>query len=299
MRAPLAVFVSMLFVTVVVARADDSFKWNAFDRREARAGTKFAEELSKSDRRSLKFMLDGERKVEVHEGTEKIRLIHAVASVSSKGITEDKITVERWMRAWDKDSDDSLEGSTLTVKGEGAFRTWAAEGEKPVTRAANTWVQQHIVKDGKRDPALDELDWDFILPREPLADGSTWTIDPATFAREVMGPQVAIDAKKSQGSGKLTAVKLDNGVHFGHVEVSVSLALETLGSSKVTWKKGGVQEFRYVLDLSLEPRRRDVVAGLITMELLGEGSVEPPGRDPLDLEIEEKSRLEVRRMPVE
>ncbi len=289
-----------LLVLAAVARADDAvFKWNAFERREPRAGTKFTEELTKSDKRTLKFAIEGKAKEETHEGKEEIRLVHAVASVSSNGITEDRITFEKWSRAWDTVIDTSLEGAVVTVKGEGPFRTSATDSERPVSRAANAWLQSHVLKDGKKDPLLDELEWDFILPKDPVVEGGTWTIDPAAFAREVMGPQASIDAKRSSGTGKLERVKTENGVRFGHVEVTVSLALETLGPSKVAWKKGGIQEFRYVLDLSLEPKRKDLVAGVITMELSGEGTVEPPGQDLIDVDLVEKSRLEVRRRPVE
>jgi hypothetical protein len=294
-----AVLSVALLVLAAHACAEDGFKWNPAERRVAAKGTKFREELAKTDQRTLKFVVEGRAREEKHEGTEKIQLVHSIGAVASAGVVEDTISVAAWSRAWDGDADESLEGATLTVTGEGNYRTCAIESGRTVTRAANAWIQTHIVKNGHGEPALDELDWDFILPKEPVADGGSWTLDPVAFAKEVMGARTVIDAKKSSGTGKLTKVKVENGVHFGHIEVTVSLALETLGQSKVRWRKGGVQEFRYVLDVSLEPRRKDGVSGVITIELAGEGTVEPPGGDPLELEIDEKSRLEMRRSPLE
>jgi len=253
------------------ARADDAFKWNPAERPAPRAGDKFCEELTKSDDRSLKFTRDGQPVERKEVGKESIRLLHAIAAASSTAVSEDRITVQKWSLATDRAVDSSLEDAIVTVKGEGAYRTFNAESERTISRVANRWIDSHLVKGGKRDPTLDELDWDFILPKEPAADGGTWTIDTAAFAREVMGPKATFDAKKSRGEGKLTGVRVEKGVHFGHVEVSVSLALDALGESPVTWAKGGVREFRYVLDLSLEPRRRDVVAAVITIELSGRG----------------------------
>src|SRR5947199_10656912 len=99
---------------------------------------KFCEEMSKSNERVLRFAdAEGRPAEEKHVGTEKIRLVHTVAAATSAAVTEDRIVVEKWLRAWDRDTDSSLEGAIVTVKGEDAFRTFNAESEKPLTRAGN------------------------------------------------------------------------------------------------------------------------------------------------------------------
>jgi len=288
----------LLLALAATPGAADDFKWDPRERPLRASGSKFCEELSKTETLVRRYTDESGAHEDRREGREKIRLNHAVAAVDSAAVTEDKITVAEWSLQQGAERDDTLEGAVVTVKGEGAYRAANAQSERTLSRLASRWIEGHIVKGGKLEPTLDELDWDFILPKDPIADGGTWTIDPGAFAREVLGPRAEIDANRSKGTGKLTGVHVDKDVHFGRIEVSVSLALESLGAAKVTWTKGGVQEFHYVIDFSLEPRRRDVVAAVISMELKGSGTVTPEGAT-IPIELDETSRLEVRRTPLD
>jgi hypothetical protein len=168
-----------------------------------------------------------------------------------------------------------------------------------LSKDARAWIEKDLVKGGKGDTGLDELDWAFILPRENVRDSGEWPLDPAALARELLPPRTEIDPERSRASGRLTAVRVDGGAHLGHVEVSIDLAQATLGQGKISWTNGGIREFRYVLDISLEPAKRDIVSGVITAALKGKGTVEVAEGPPFEVEIDESSKIVVKRTPIE
>ncbi len=285
-----------LLVLGGVARAD-GFAWDPGARAPRRIGARFFEEIEKRESEAAVFSnADPQLSQERVDSVEKIRLLHEIAQATSEAVTEDRIHVEQWSRARTGSSaDESLEGDVVVVQGADSSRTFTVEGDRPASPSAKVWLQTNAAKRAKRDPGLDELDWPFILPHESVTEGGEWSLDPEALAREVLGRRARIDPARSHGKGKLVTVQLNGGVHMGHVEVDVALALETLGGTKVSWTSGGIMQLHYVLEISLEPARRDQVTGTISMTLSGEGALEQPGQDAIGFTLDQSSTVTLRK----
>ncbi len=299
MRPRAEVMLVLLGLALGAARAGDGFAWDPAARPIYKVGQRFEEALEITDASHKKFTSpDGATAPRDVEVAASVRLLHEVAEVTS-GVSEDRIHVERWSQgAKGREPDTSLEGALVTLKGAAPYRSSSVETQNTLSRDARAWVERHLVKGGAGDTGLAELEWAFILPRAPVPDGGEWSLDPDAMARELV-PGSEIDAGRSRASGKLTNVRVDGVAHVGHVEVSIDLVQTTLGLGKVSWQEGGTRQFRYVLDISLEPAKRELVVGVITTTLKGKGTVEVPDKPPYDVEIDESSKIVVKRAPVE
>jgi hypothetical protein len=300
MRPRAEVTLLALGLALGAAHAGDGFAWDPGARPTYKVGQRFEEALDVTDSSHQKFTsADGATAPRDLDVAASVRLLHQVAEVTS-GVSEDRIHVERWSQGVKgRDPDTTLEGALVTLKGAAPYRSSSVETQKTLSRDARAWVEHHLVKGGAGDTGLAELDWTFILPRAPVPDGGEWSLDIDAMARELLPPRTEIDPRASRAMGKLTNVHLDGGAHMGHVEVSIDLVQTTMGLGKVSWTEGGVRQFRYVLDLSLEPGKRDLVAGVITTTLKGKGTVEVPDKPPYDVELDESSKIVVKRAPIE
>ncbi|MBI3724923.1 hypothetical protein HY251_13350, partial [bacterium] len=120
-------------------------------------------------------------------------------------------------------------------------------------------------------------DFDVLLPKEPVADGGEWTLDPKDAA-QVLYTGAEIDAEKSSVKGKLTQVKVEDGAHVGRVEVKGTLTLTRIkvNGQTIDYKDGGALEIVYVVSGSLEPERSPSRTTSIKMLFDGTGSYDTP-----------------------
>ena len=280
------------------AVAGDPYVWDTSRRPAPRAGTKFAEELEMAAVISKTLSHPGEEPTgQQKEQRENVRLVHSIGEVSPQGVTAEEIQVERWSfaeKGYQPDS--SLEGLRIVVKGTGKERTNSVEGARAPSRFAKAWIERDLLRPSARDPGLDELDLSFLFPKDKVSEGSGWKLDPQELAKGLLPPGDAIDAAKSSASGKLASVKVVNGVHVGHLEIMADLALKN--RERMVWDEGVVQRYRYVLDVSLEPDRRNDLSGTITIELKGKGTLSQGGA-PVEVVEEQSFTITLRRSTVE
>ena len=132
--------------------------------------------------------------------------------------------------------DSSLEGKTILAEGIGEKKTWKIEkDEASVSDRAKVWIEKDLVKKEKEGKT------DVLDPTAPVAPDTEWAIDVKGVAKD-MFDGVEIDEARSSAKGKLSNVRVENGLHVGKIELTVKLALKQFPGSPIPWKEGGVLE---------------------------------------------------------
>jgi hypothetical protein len=252
------------------ARADD-WKWDpSVKKATPKVGSKSYSEEEELEKQSSKVTLGAQVvQNEKHEVKTTFRLVSEVIAVDGDKVSEELVKVEKWKQeVKGDDPDTSLEGHTFRVKGTGAKKTYQIEDDKEnkVSDEAKQWIQGRIEK--KKSDDEEEKSQRVFFPKTPVPQDAEWKPDVAELAKVMGLPD--IDLAKSSAQGKLSNVHMDHGVHFGHIEVKVTFALN-LPEGK--WVEGGNLDLTLAVDTSLEPDKRDQDDGKMDVEFSGKGNV--------------------------
>src|SRR5262245_26639889 len=282
MRRALVALSFGLVVALAASRAVAyDFKWNPKVKKPApTVGEKVSQDAVESHKFSNKVSA-GEKTVQSmkERRTVTYKLTREVIAVDGKKATERLYKIETWKQeSKDEEPDTSLGGHTVRVKGNGSDKTYAIEDDpkSQVSEAAKKWIESEIAKkkpkkkksEEKATEDDDDEDEEFIhliFPKEPVADGAKWTPDVAAIAKAL---KMEAGPEKAAASGSITNVRVEDGVHVGHLEIKVSLATKI---PNVTWKEGGNMELAFTIDTSLEPDKRNASSASMEMNFSGTG----------------------------
>jgi hypothetical protein len=228
---------------------------------------------------------DGKTQGEENASEVSYRYVEEILAVDDAGKAKSvKVTIERWSRKVKDEEDKSLDGKVVMVAAEGDKKTATIQDAKgaaaEVSDDAKRWVDGELTRN-KSDTGKD---LDILLPADPIAPDSEWTVDAQKVATAMFG-DMKVDAAKSKVTGKLSNVRLDKGTPFGKVVIKLNLQLKTIPSTEAAWTQGGAFVINVEYDGSLINNRRhrsekmDMVFG-------GKGEITgPEGKATLDMKI--------------
>lgn len=296
MRRSLVAF-SLSLVLCLAARAAiaDDWKWDPKVKAAApKVGDKDVREGEDYQKMSMKVSV-GEQVVqnEKKEATTTYRYTREVIAVDGKHVSEQLVKIAAWKQVRkDEDPDTTLEGHTVRVKTLAGAKTATIEDDKEdkVSDEAKKWVDSELAKKKKKGEKDEDDDEDGemrkLFPTEPVADGAEWKPDVAKVAESM---EIHVDPAKSSAKASLTKVHVENGVHMGHLEFKLSLALVI---PSVTWTDGGVMEMTVAIDTSLERDKLDAATAAFEAKFSGKGeAVSPQGNATLKQNLTEKHTM--------
>jgi hypothetical protein len=276
----------LLALVVVVlcgapARSGDPWKWDPRERREAKEGERSFEEGEET--RSSHAEIQKTVKDELR--TLSYRIVRETLAVEKGRATKERVAVERWRLVVDGKEDECLKGRSVVVEVKGDHREAKVEGDvESISAAALEWIEKTLARDD------DPLARAALLPKDPVADGGTWSPDPEALASALL-PGITIDPAESKCEGKLVLGQAVEGRHQGSLKISAKLKLKNVPGTNDAWSEGGVLTFGLTGEGSLEPKLRR--QGTWTGEAKLSGNV----RDPdgavlyaLSLQMESKTR---------
>jgi hypothetical protein len=207
--------------------------------------------------------------------SESYRWVRHVTGVESGEISEAEVSFERWRRDKDEASDASLEGKTVTLvrdKGKLAAKLDDPDG---VSGEARTWLDGELFRCGGRLGSTEFVE-DLLLVREPAAvtTGCEWSRDPKALALGLLRT-TDLDSERSSVKGKLEAVHVVRGVHYGRVEAQAVLQVRKLDMDELRFEDGGLVLVAWRYEGSLEPARREDAERSLTVTF--EGHKKLPG----------------------
>jgi hypothetical protein len=235
-------------LTGVVKAGDDDFKWDPKKKKTPAVGDRFFSTQEDNEKAKVKIGVPGQPpQTQDQDQTIKTRLIHEVLKVEDGKIVKEKVTVERFLLSKGEGTDDdkSLEGRTIVVSGKGDKRKVRILGdEETLSPEAKAWAEKALAKDkGDEDER--------IFPDKPIGADGEWDLEVKKLAEE-MFPGVEIDAEGSSAKGKLTNVRVEDGVHMGHLDLKIKIKLKKLPGTPFEWKDGGILEMTMGGETSLE-----------------------------------------------
>jgi hypothetical protein len=274
------VALSLALAVAAVARTAcaDDFKWDPKVKKAPPVpGYKEVADATEYHKVNVK-VTQGEQVVQnvKDEATTTYKFTREIVKVDDKKkVTESVFKIEKWkIDKKGEDPDTSLEGHTVRVTGTGEAKTFKVEDDKDdkVSDGAKQWIENELAKKKKGgDDDEEDEHMKALFPSEPVGDGAEWKPDLAAVTKAL--GTTDYDPEKSSAKGSLTKVRVENGVHVGHIEIQVSLAVKQPG---VTWKEGGVMEMTISLDSSLELDKRDAQDGTVEVKFSGKGDAEGP-----------------------
>ncbi len=301
-------------IAAVLAPAALAADWK-FDpkaRPKAKAGQKKTEEgeTNQKEKSSISVEAEGEsREVKKEDKEDKVvfKLQREVKKAEDGKATEESIKIEQWVRtATGEPEDRCLEGQTLIVtKGaEGKTYKIVDEKEGAISDGARAWIEEYYAKKKKKNKKDDAEDDDEgpgkFLPQKPISDGEEWTGDPEALAKDIFGEEGLIDPARSSVKGKLSGVKVVDGLHHGVVEVTIKLKLKSLPNMPkemaFEWTKGGEFNMTVTIDGCLELEKLGGGTYKIGGELKGEAKFNAQGQNA-SLKMSVKQKIAVKSTP--
>jgi hypothetical protein len=269
------VALALALALVAAARAQDSFKWDPKVNHKPAVGYKHFTESTDVEKQSVRVTVEKQTLQKKDEDAKTVyRYTSEVLEVDGDDVTKESVKVEKWSRTEaEGDADTSLEGKTIVVKGKRPDKTWECKEKESLSEAAVAWVEKELAKkrkkkgeddeDAKKDEDREDPMKKFAGPEKPVGDGEEWTRDPEKLAKALFGDEMPIDKEKSSVKGKLSNVKVEDGVHVGHIDLKIILAIAK--SEKLT--EGGTVDLDVQMDGSLEEDKRDAAKAKMTMKL--------------------------------
>ncbi len=243
------VAVTLLFTAPgAFAQEKPDFRWDPKKEPVDEVGDKYFIEEDLTDFVKSKVEAPGrEPQVQDQETVRRFRAVHEVLAAEGGKATRKRVVVERWeVTPKGGPADRTLAGKTIVVEGPPAARKATVDGgEAGLSRAAKEWIQKELIIDR---PGVKEA----MNPKAPVADGEEWPIDPAVVV-EQMFKGAEIDPAKSSGKARLSQVQEKDGVHRGHVDVSIAIQLLKLPGTPLAWKEGGLLEVTFGGEVQLDP----------------------------------------------
>lgn len=256
-RSLVALALAVLFPAPLAAQEKD-WKWDHQKKWKPTVGYKAFKEADEDAKQSVLVTLN-KKTVQKNDTDEKTtyRFTSEVLKVEGDDATEVRYKIEKWNRSdIDGEPDDSLAGKTIVVKGKRTARTWeCTDKDAELSDAAKKWIGSQLAKSKKTDDEKssdDQLD-ELGFPEKPIADGDEWKRDPAPLAKAFFGEDMEIAPDKSSLTGKLTNVRVEDGIHWGHIELKI--VLEVAKGEK--FSEGGHIEMTLSAESSLELDKLD------------------------------------------
>jgi len=164
------------------------------------------------------------------------RYAKEVLAVQKGEAIKERVDIERWSCTDETGAtDSSLEGKTVMITGAGGRRRADVKGQKgALGGAARTWMDNELV------PPVDRV-LEVVYPKAPVRSGQSWEVDPIGLAiRWNLHELSGILPEGSEATGKLSGVRVTDGVHVGDMRVEAELALGSFPKTQMPWKSGGV-----------------------------------------------------------
>ena len=159
------------------------------------------------------------------------------------------VTLTQWSVDNGLAKDDSLQGAVLEVKGAGKERTFSlTSSPQEPSKPARAWLDRHYGA-GHREAAEVRQAW---LPKLPVSVGDTWSADLASY----LGSSTTDKVDLAKATSTCTLASVDSGV----AKVTCVAKVPFLGmpggktGPMVPWTKGGTQEIKGTLTISLVGR---------------------------------------------
>lgn len=183
--------------------------------------------------------------------------------VENDKAVENRFTIEKWSISSGKGEPDTcLEGKTILVTNIGPETSWeCTEKDAKLSPEAKAWIGAKLAKKTKPGQDDDDQGKKAFFPEKPIGDGEEWTRDPAAVAKLVLGDKLEIEGDKSSFKGKLTNVRVEDGVHVGHLELKLSLKVK----ANAQFSEGGTLVLDFVVDGSLEENKSQAASEKITL----------------------------------
>jgi hypothetical protein len=289
------VALGLILVLAGVAKAgDDDFKWDPKKKKTPAVGDRFFSTQEDNEKAKVKIGVPGQPpQTQDQNQTIKTRLVHEVLKVADGKVVKEKITIERFLLSKGEGTDDdkSLEGKIVVVEGKGGKRAARIIGDdETISPEAHAWVEKALAKDQSEE---DEQ----FYPDKPIGADGEWELEAKKLA-EALFPGVEIDAEGSSAKGKLTNVRVEDGVHMGHVELKLKIKLKKLPGTPFEWKEGGVLEMTMLGDTSLDGDKSRKKSRKMDGKLKGKAEQESDGMSiTLKMDMTMTSSMDEGEMP--
>lgn len=252
MKRAFAVLAVLTIIGAAAATAQDKFTWDPKKKRTPKAGTRYFSEEEQTQKAKVKITIPGQPEPQNQNQASKMtfRAVHDIQAVEGDKVTKETVTFEKWQGgAEGEDDDKSLEGKVVHVEVKEGKKTYKVDGgEDGLSEAAKAFLQKSFSKE------KDEDEMDKFLPKEPISDGGEWNIDPKAFS-EALLEGLDVDEKESSAKGKLTNVRVEDGVHFGTLEITIKMKLKKVPGTPLEWTEGGNFDLTMKGEACLEPEK--------------------------------------------
>jgi hypothetical protein len=131
------------------------------------------------------------------------------------------------IKSGDKETPLPYQGKTVVIekKEDGKYH-FTIEGDKELTGKDAELLDRSFNKGGNSDEdAMEKI----ILPKKPVKEGDTWTIDAAdiakAFEKEAV-QSVSVDKEKATGKGKLLRAYKEGDRQYGDLEIQLDVPLK-------------------------------------------------------------------------
>ncbi len=264
MRRLVAALVLAL-VPLAAARAeDDGFKWNPQKRRTPAVGDRYFQVNEDVQSIKSKIVRGKEETDENSFSSLKYRVVHEILGVEEGKISKERVTIERWsVQKEEKEPEDkTLSGKIVIIEGVDKKKVTYENGQDGVSEDAKRWVE---VTFGRADP-MDQIER--LLPKDPVGNNTEWDLDTKELAENIF-QGTEIDPQKSTAKGTLKNVRVEDGVHFGDVEIKIALQLKQIPNAPIEWKEGGLVDLVVTIQGSLEQEKNRKRAVKMELKLKG------------------------------
>jgi len=305
--------VALLFAALAsVAHGQDPWKWEPGKQRTPVVGYRYVSEGDVSNTQSSTLSAGGGApQTTVKQIRTMFRMRIEVKAVEDGQLAQEHITIEKWMQKRGDDIDTSLEGQHVLVTYKDGGKSYVLlddpDGSK-VSKIGKGFLDGYYRADANPEKAKtqgEELEA-ILFPPGPKAPDESWAIDIEKASKLIPQAVDNVDPDGSTATGKLTDVKVVNGVHAGHREVSLKLKLKNYpGVKDAPWEDGGFYERTIAVDGSLELDKRDDNA-VTRRESFGGRTIysRPDKADPsltvtYDFAVHQETVVKMKTTPVE
>ena len=238
-------------------------KWDLSKHAASVVGQRYFQEVYRAQKRAIRNLKSGYVPDRDDEKTAvAFRGVTEVCAVTSIGrVSEKRVTMEAWRVLLPNGKSDScLEGRTVKVQGVDNETLYSVEGASvpPLSDDATAFIRGQIAKKAPHveDDAI-QGELEEILPKEPVAEGAEWPIDPEAIDDIVFGG-TPLFREQSSGKGRLVRVHVEDGITMGLVDAVVEIRLRLVPNERMYWSQGGFARIHFVSDRPLDPSARNV-----------------------------------------
>jgi hypothetical protein len=257
---------SLVCLAPLARGQDKDWKWDPLKHPKAKAlvGDKFYAEADESEKQAFTATVDGKPAQSKDQDVRTVyRYSGETLKVENDKAADSRFKIEKWTRTSKGEKDTSLEGKTIVIKGSAAEKTWeCSDKDAQLSDEAKAWVVKELVK--KPKPGAKDDDDDkakrALFPEKGIGDGDEWTRDVEPIVKDLFGGNFEVEKEKSSFKGKLSKVRVEGGVHYGHIELKLTLKVK----SSEQWSEGGDMELTLATDGSLEEHKRQSASEKVT-----------------------------------